>query len=106
MDRVGPEETAFGTRPRYLIGVEANWEDAADDARNLGWARETVEGLRSFSSGGSYLNFPGLFEEGEELLRSSYGERNYERLVELKRSWDASGVFGSLGGIRSRPQSA
>jgi FAD/FMN-containing dehydrogenase len=100
MDRVDPEAAAFGARPKYLIGVEASWEaNDADDA-NVAWAREAVADLRPFSSGGSYLNFPGLFEEGEELLRASYGERNYERLVALKERYDPANLFGASGGIR------
>ena len=102
MGRVADDATAFGARPAYLVGVEANWEDAADDEANVAWARDTVELLRPFSSGGAYLNFPGLFEEGEDLLRASYGERNYERLLAVKERVDPDGLFGLLGGIRSR----
>jgi FAD/FMN-containing dehydrogenase len=101
MSRVGPEETAFGARPSYLIGVEANWEEASDDSANIAWARSTVDDLRPFSSGGAYLNFPGLYEEGDELLRASYGEHNYARLVAIKGKVDPAGVFAPLGGIAS-----
>ena len=100
MDGVGAEETAFGPRPRYLIGVEANWEPRedetegeTDDEANIGWARETVNALGRFSSGGSYLNFPGFFEEGDALLRSSHGDRNYERLQEIRRRHDPANLF-------------
>jgi FAD/FMN-containing dehydrogenase len=87
MSRVRAEDTAFGPRPRYLIGVEANWESGDDDV-NIVWARETVAELAPFSGGGSYLNFPGFFEEGAELVRSSLGEGNYARLEELRRRFD------------------
>jgi FAD/FMN-containing dehydrogenase len=99
MARVDPAATAFGARPSYLIGVEANWEAEDEDGANVAWARETVDDLRRFSSGGSYLNFPGFFEEGEELLRASYGEQNFERLVALKDRYDPANLFGTLGGI-------
>ena len=92
MGRVGAEETAFGPRPRYLVGVEANWEEG-DDAENIAWARDAVADLSRFSSGGAYLNFPGFFEEGEQLLRSSYGERNYERLEAIRAQYDPTGLF-------------
>lgn len=100
MGRVGPEETAFGPRPTYLIGVESNWEerDAADD--NVAWARDTVAALAPYSTGGAYLNFPGLFEEGDELLRRSYGDRNFERLVGLRREYDPEGLFTADRGGR------
>lgn len=93
MSRVGAEETAFGERSApILIGVEANWEDARDDAANVAWARECVEDLRRFSDGGTYLNFPGFLEEGEQQLRAAYGG-NYERLVALKARYDPTNLF-------------
>jgi FAD/FMN-containing dehydrogenase len=101
MGRVGPEETAFGRRPAYLIGIEANWEDETGSDANVAWARETVSQLRPFSDGGGYLNFPGFFEEGEEQLRASYGSRNYERLVALKRRYDPGNRLGGTGAIRA-----
>jgi FAD/FMN-containing dehydrogenase len=101
MERVDPAGTAFGKRPKYLIGVEANWEESASDDENIAWARDTVAGLEPFGSGGGYLNFPGLFEEGEEQLRASYGERNYDRLVAVKNRVDPGNLFGSAGAIRA-----
>jgi FAD/FMN-containing dehydrogenase len=102
MTRVEPEATAFGRRAEYLIGIEANWEPGHPDDENVAWAREAVDDLRRFSDGGSYLNFPGFFEEGDDLLRASYGERNYERLVALKTELDSENVLGGPGAIRAR----
>jgi FAD/FMN-containing dehydrogenase len=102
MDRIPADGTAFGPRPAYLIGVEANWEDAADDEANVAWARATVDSLRGYSSGGAYLNFPGFFEEGEDLLRASYGEDNYARLQAIKEQVDPAALFGPLGGVRPK----
>jgi FAD/FMN-containing dehydrogenase len=93
MGRVDREATAFGPRPLYLIGVEANWEERHAADENIAWARATVDDLAPFSTGGAYLNFPGLFEEGDELLRASHGDRNFERLASLRRQLDPSGVF-------------
>jgi FAD/FMN-containing dehydrogenase len=101
MGRVDAGATAFGRRPAYLVGVEANWEPGDPDEENIAWARATVDDLARFSGGGAYLNFPGLFEEGEELLRASYGERNFERLVALKDELDPGNVIGGAGAIRS-----
>jgi FAD/FMN-containing dehydrogenase len=98
MDRIAADATAFGARPRYLIGVEANWDDPATSEANVAWAREAVDALQPFSSGGGYLNFPGLFEEGEELLRASHGSGNYDRLVELRKRYDPKGLFAGRAG--------
>jgi FAD/FMN-containing dehydrogenase len=101
MDRVDPGATAFGRRPPYLIGVEANWEDAAEADANVAWARRAIADLQPFSGGGAYLNFPGDFEEGETLLRASYGERNYELLLSVKDAYDPGNLFRGAGTIRA-----
>lgn len=49
--------------------------------------------MKRFSRGGVYLNFPGLGEEGEAVLRASYGDANYERLVALKTKNDPQNLF-------------
>ena len=94
MARVGASETAFGDRSAQIwIAPEANWEDASDDDANIVWARGVVDDLRTTSGGsGAYLNFPGLLEEGERLMREAYGD-NYERLVALKTTYDPQNLF-------------
>lgn len=93
VDRVGPEESAFGNRRSpFLLGVEANWEDPRDDDANIAWARGCVEDLRPFSDGGEYLNFPGFMEGGEETLRAAFGS-NCARLAALKARYDPENLF-------------
>ncbi|MCE7082188.1 FAD-binding oxidoreductase [Streptomyces sp. ST2-7A] len=93
MARVGEEETAFANRDApYLIGIEANWEAEAESAANVAWVRDTFADLRSFSTGGVYLNFPGFLEEGEQLMHEGYGT-NYERLSEIKAEYDPDNLF-------------
>lgn len=94
MGRVASDATAFGSRAHpILVGVEANWRSPADDDTNIAWARRAIDALRPFSLGGLYLNFPGLHEEGDQMLRESYGP-NYARLAGLKQTWDPGGLFG------------
>ena len=42
--------------------------------------------------GGAYLNFPGLLEEGEQQARTSHGA-TFDRLAEVKRTWDPDNLF-------------
>jgi hypothetical protein len=64
--------------------------------------RATVNS-RTYSTGrGAYLNFPGSFEEGEDLLRASYGEDNDVRLQAIKEQVDPAALFGPLGGVRPK----
>ncbi|HEX6231099.1 MAG TPA: FAD-binding oxidoreductase [Actinomycetota bacterium] len=96
MARVEPEATGFGDRSApILIGVEANWERPEDDDANIAWARGCVRDLEPFSTGGTYLNFPGFLEEGEAQVRRAVGDRNYERLATVRDAYDPDGVFAS-----------
>jgi FAD/FMN-containing dehydrogenase len=93
MSAAGPEATAFGPRdPGYLVSPEANWDDPATDAANIAWARDVLASVDAEAAGGSYLNFPGMFEEGSTLIRTSFGP-TYDRLAELKREYDPDNVF-------------
>lgn len=88
MSRIEAEESAFGDRSApFLLGIEANWEDPAADDANIAWARQAYGLMEPFSTGAEYLNFPGLYEERDQMIRQSFG-KNYKRLVELKNKYD------------------
>jgi hypothetical protein len=95
--RVGPDESAFGGRDvPWLVNAEANWEAAADDAANIAWGREVVAAT---GGRGTYLNFPGLLEEGEALVRAAHGP-TFERLAAVKRRYDPANVFALNANVR------
>ena len=48
--------------------------------------------MRRFPSGGMYLNFPGFFEEDDNLMHDAFGA-NYARLVEIKNKYDPTNLF-------------
>jgi FAD/FMN-containing dehydrogenase len=99
MGRVDPGTTAFGPRPAYLLGYESNFEDHDAADANIAWVRDSLAELQPYSTGAAYLNFAGSHEEGERLLRASFGDANYERLVRLKREYDPDNVFRLNGNI-------
>ena len=85
--------SAFAQRESpFLFGIEANWEAAGEDADNLAWPRDLFAEASALSPGGTYLNFPGFAEEGEEILKTSHGA-SYERLKEVKAKYDPENVF-------------
>jgi FAD/FMN-containing dehydrogenase len=85
--------SAFAQRNQpFLFGIEANWDAPDEDADNLGWARDLFADVKAHSPAGTYLNFPGFAEEGEDLLRVSYGDK-YDRLKEVKAKYDPGNVF-------------
>ena len=91
--------SAFSHRDRpYLLGIEANWDDAKEDGANVSWARGLYADMGRFSAGGLYLNFPGHTEEGDTLLRQSFGS-SYARLQAVKAKYDPDNVFRSTFNI-------
>jgi Berberine and berberine like len=47
--------------------------------------------MRRFSTGGTYINFL-TQEEGGDRIHDAYGD-NYQRLVEVKKTWDPENMF-------------
>ena len=91
--RVAADATAFGDRSApFLLELNSSWTDPQETERNIAWTRQLWADLRRFSSGGLYLNFTGLDEEGEDLVRGTYGA-NYDRLRELKKKYDPENLF-------------
>ena len=93
MSRVGETETAYGGRDApFLVTAEASWTDPAQNEDAIAWAREVWDAMERHSTGGVYLNFPGLGEEEEALARAGYGV-NFERLAALKARYDPDNLF-------------
>ena len=58
----------------YMLSIDSVWSEAADDQTNIAWTRDFWKRMQPHSHHGRmYLNFPGLGEEGERLLRDSFG---------------------------------
>jgi len=101
MNRVARSETALGVRDAsYLYSLDTSWTDHCDDEHAIAWTRDAWAEMQDYSNGGSYLNFPGQGEEGEALLRASYGSDNYDRLVEIKTQYDSMNMFRLNQNIR------
>jgi FAD/FMN-containing dehydrogenase len=93
MSRVGETETAYGGRDAvFLVTGEASWSDSARNDDGIAWGREFWDAMGRHSTGGLYLNFAGLGEEKEALVRAGYGA-NYDRLAELKAEYDPANLF-------------
>jgi FAD/FMN-containing dehydrogenase len=88
-----PEEhSPVGNRDaRYVLNVAGSWEHASDDAANVEWARAAWSDMRSFSTGGTYLNFL-TAEEGRDRTEAALG-KGLKRLAEVKAKWDPGNVF-------------
>lgn len=98
--RVEASASAFhGRHAAYVLNPEANWHDADDDAANIAWVRSFVEAMAPYSDGSRYLNFAGFQEEGNAMMRQSFGP-HYARLAALKAKYDPDNLFRRNANIR------
>jgi FAD/FMN-containing dehydrogenase len=92
LNRLGDEHSAVGNRDaRYVLNVAGSWEKMDEDRANIEWAREAWNDMRSFSTGGTYLNFL-TADEGPERTEAAFG-KGFRRLAEVKATWDPQNVF-------------
>lgn len=93
MARVAGDTTAFmGRNAPFLFSVDAIWDDPAVTDEVLAYSRRYLAEMEPYSPGGLYVNFAGLGEEGEKLVRAAYGT-HYDRLVALKNKYDPTNLF-------------
>ncbi len=76
---------------RYVLNIAGSWEKAVDDAANVEWARDAWKDMKSFSTGGTYINFL-TEDESPERVKASLG-KGLKRLAEVKAKWDPQNVF-------------
>lgn len=89
--RPAPESAAYAHRDaRFVMNVHGRWQEQADDERCIGWAREFFKASAPFASGGVYVNF--LTADEGDRVRSAYGP-NYDRLAQVKRTYDPNNLF-------------
>ena len=90
-NRVAPNAMAYGHRDaKFVLNVHGRWDEAKDDQKGIGWAREFFKASAPYASAGAYVNFM-TAEEGDRVA-AAYGS-NYDRLVEIKKRYDPENVF-------------
>jgi len=82
----------------YVLNLAGSWEQASEDTANIEWAREAWHDIRSFSTGGVYINFL-TEDEGPERTKAALG-KGLQRLAEVKARWDPENVFRTNRNIR------
>ncbi len=92
LNRLSEQHSAVGNRDaRFVVNITAAWEKPEHDQENIAWARDAWQDVRPFSTGGTYVNFL-TEEEGDERVHAAYGS-NYDRLVDVKTTWDPQNRF-------------
>jgi FAD/FMN-containing dehydrogenase len=86
------DHSAVGNRDAGAVfNLTSSWENAADDAKNVAWARGAWEDMKRFSTGGTYVNFLNA-DDADDRVRAAYGA-NMQRLAGIKRDWDPENLF-------------
>ncbi len=100
--RVAASETAFALRRDHLmVELVAGWElrspeeDRKGDQKHVLWAQGASRALAPYALQGGYINMLDVGEQ--ERVPLAFGP-NYERLLELKRTYDPDDVFQSTIG--------
>ena len=89
--RPAPGSAAYPHRnAKFVMNFHGRWEDPADDTRCIAWARDFFTATAPFASGGVYVNF--LTADEGDRVRAAYGP-NYERLIQVKRTYDPDNLF-------------
>ena len=92
LNRLPEDYSSAGNRDTaWVLNIAASWEKAENDKTNIDWARAAWRDMRSFSTGGTYMNFL-TEEESDDRIHAAY-RKNYEWLVEIKTKWDPANLF-------------
>ncbi len=89
--RVAPDATAFAYRDANFATVIAGmWPDPADNQANIKWVRDYYDATAPLSEAGGYVNF--MAADDQDRVEANY-RANYQRLVEVKRTYDPGNLF-------------
>jgi FAD binding domain-containing protein/berberine-like enzyme len=94
INRVGATETAYAERSApWMSSIDGNWENPADNGKNIAWVRETFNQIAPYSTGTTYTNFTGQADESANALASTAFGTNMVRLSAVKAKYDPDNFF-------------
>lgn len=86
------EHSAVGNRDaRFVLNIAGSWEHPEADQANIAWARAAWNDIKSFSTGGTYLNFL-TADDGPERTKDAL-RQGLQRLGAIKKTWDPHNLF-------------
>jgi FAD/FMN-containing dehydrogenase len=99
LNHLPAEHSPVGNRDaRYVLNVAAAWEQPDQDTLNIEWARGAWNDMKSFSTGGTYINFL-TADEGPERNTAALGGA-LDRLSQIKTRWDPLNLFRTNRNIK------
>ena len=99
LNQRGEDHSPVGNRgARYVLNIAGSWERADADITNIEWVRAAWTDMKSFSTGGAYINFQ-TADEGQDRMEAALGNA-LQRLGEIKAKWDPENVFRTNRNIK------
>ncbi|MGA9177448.1 MAG: FAD-binding oxidoreductase [Desulfobacterales bacterium] len=97
-NRVPSDAMAYGHRDaKFVLNVHGRWDETAQDATCIAWARAFFEASAPYASAGAYVNF--MTEDETNRVAAAYGV-NYERLQQIKKKYDPENIFHNNQNIK------
>jgi FAD/FMN-containing dehydrogenase len=88
---VASDATAFAYRDANFATVIAGmWPDPSQNDANIQWVRDYYDATAPHSEDGGYINF--MSDDDQGRIKANY-KGNYDRLVEVKRTYDPGNLF-------------
>ena len=101
MARVASDATAFPQRSaHFTMNVHTRWDDPAEDAACLAWARGLFDAAAPHALGSVYVNF--VPDDEGDRLGGAYGG-NLGRLARIKARYDPENRFRLNHNIEPAP---
>jgi hypothetical protein len=99
LNQLDEDYSPVGNRNAHFVYlILSSWENKVDDPLNIEWARSAWNDARSFSTGGTYLNFLSQ-DEGQDRVNAALGS-GLLRLAQIKKRWDPENVFRTNRNIK------
>jgi FAD/FMN-containing dehydrogenase len=91
MSKVADDATAYPQRQaHFIMNVHTRWQEAAQDAECIAWARGLFDAITPHAVGSVYVNF--MPDDEGDRVAGAYGG-NYDRLARIKAQWDPDNQF-------------
>ena len=79
-------------RVEHLNIVHEDYEATVDHYQQLFGGLVVFDRLQPYATGGQYVNFPGLYEDNDAMVRGAFGQ-NLGRLTAIKNQYDPTNLF-------------
>jgi FAD/FMN-containing dehydrogenase len=91
VNRVPKDATAYCHRDaEFVMNVHGRWDNASDDDKCIGWAREFFKKTEKFATGGVYINF--MTADETDRVSNAYGS-SLNKLKKIKQKYDPNNLF-------------